>query len=294
MTAVERKLRALVKAVLDECDENPGFRERLEAILDGAEVEKQRTSTPRTLNAQTDSHGRASAAGKPGVAKRIGRRPAGPFDPFAVFQAGEERDPLESERRDGGGGEADLRRRLATIDEEALKDIIAEHSMDPARLAMKWKDPARLIDLIVKVVVQRRRKGEAFMTPEFRVRVSDAVYVNEWSAVIVGVEISNRGEADTIVSISLRIGDNVYPNSTPDPSRSIPKLIGEIPRRLDQNDGVEGALYFGPSSESATSIGKAAEGELIVRRASGATQRAQFAIRSRGDGTAGMTTAGSR
>lgn len=284
MTAVERKLRALVKAVLDECDENPGFRERLETILGSAEVERQRTSTPRTVNAQTDSHGRASAAGKPGV-KRIGRRPSGPFDPFAVFQAGEERDPLESERRDGGGGEADLRRRLATIDEEALKDIIAEHSMDPARLAMKWKDPTRLIDLIVKVVVQRRRKGEAFMTPEFRVRVSDAVYVNEWSAVIVGVEISNRGEADTIVSISLRIGDNVYTNSTPDPSKSIPKLIGEIPRRLDQNDGVEGALYFGPSAESATSIGKAAEGELIVRRASGGTQRAQFPIRSRGDGT---------
>jgi hypothetical protein len=194
---------------------------------------------------------------------------------------------LDAEHRDGGGGESELRRRLDALDEEALKDIIAEHAMDPARLAMKWKDPARLVDLIVKVVVQRRRKGEVFLTPEFRVKVSDAVYVNSWSAVIVGVEISNRGEADTITSIGLRIGDSTYANSTPDPSKIIPKLIGEAPLRLEQNDGVEGALYFGPSLESGTSIRRAAEGELIIRRASGAAQRSQFTIRSRDNGTAG-------
>ena len=285
MTSVERKLRALVKAVLEECEANPAFRDRLAAVLDGAaEFEpRQPSGTARGADVGTDSPPTRPTAKGPAGAKRLGRRPPGPFDPFEVYQTGEDRDPLVERQREADG-EGELRRRLAGLDEEALKDIIAEHSMDPSRLSVRWKDPARLIDLIVKVVVQRRRKGEVFLTPEFRVKVSDAVYVTAWNAVIVGVEISNRGAADTITSIELRIGHNTYANSTPDPSKVIPKLVGEAPRRVEQNDGVEGALYFGPSLDVGSGIPKASEAELIVRRASGATQRSQFSIRSR-DGT---------
>lgn len=271
MTLVERKLSALLKAVLDECEHNASFRERLSAALESDdEFESRQPSRARPIE-----RGRSS----PG-AKRLGRRPPGPIDPFAVYQTGEDRDPLR-ERRGELDGEAELRRRLGELDDEALKDIIAEHSMDPSRLAMKWKDPARLIDLIVKVVIQRRRKGEVFLTPEFRVKVSDTVYVSSWKAVIIGVEILNRGPADTITSIELRIGDQTYSNSMPDPSKVIPKLIGEAPKRIEQNDGVEGALYFGPSLQGGSAVPKAPGGELIIRRASGATQRSQVNIRGR-------------
>lgn len=286
MTAVERKLRALLKTVLDECEGNPAFRERLAAVLDGAEeLESHRApkssraadgpSDATSARTNTTDKARSSAG-----AKRLGRRPPGPFDPFAVYQAGEDRDPLK-EHHGELGGEVALRQQLGKLDEDALKDIIAEHSMDTSRLAMKWKDPDRLIDLIVKTVVQRSRKGEAFINPEFRVKASDAVYVNDWQAIIVGIEISNRGPADTITAIELRIGDQTFSHSMPDASKSIPKLISEAPRRIEHNDGLEGALYFGPSLDGGASLPKAPEAELIVRRASGAAHRSQVTVRSR-------------
>ncbi|MFG2683889.1 hypothetical protein ACGFYH_34245, partial [Streptomyces sp. NPDC048392] len=45
---------------------------------------------------------------------------------------------------------------------EQLRDIIAEHGMDHDRLAMKWKDPQRVIDRIVERVESRTAKGAAF------------------------------------------------------------------------------------------------------------------------------------
>lgn len=55
-----------------------------------------------------------------------------------------------------------LRERLATLDLEALRDIVAEHGMDHDRLAMKWKDNGRVIDRIVEKVATRTAKGSAF------------------------------------------------------------------------------------------------------------------------------------
>jgi len=59
-------------------------------------------------------------------------------------------------------GEGELRRRLADLELEQLRDIIAEHGMDNDRLAMKWKDVNRVIDRIVSRVVDRAAKGDAF------------------------------------------------------------------------------------------------------------------------------------
>jgi hypothetical protein len=52
---------------------------------------------------------------------------------------------------------------LATLDVDQLKDVIARHQMDRARLAMKWQTPERLIDVIVAHTMSRAHKGEAFL-----------------------------------------------------------------------------------------------------------------------------------
>jgi hypothetical protein len=83
---------------------------------------------------------------KPGDASRPHRRPPGVLDPFEIFREGEEA----------------LKARLEALDIEQLKDIVAEHGMDRARLAMKWKAKDRLIGLIVSTVASRARKGDAF------------------------------------------------------------------------------------------------------------------------------------
>src|SRR5437879_11662424 len=66
-------------------------------------------------------------------ARRFRRSPA-VVDPFTVYAS---------------GGEPRLRDELNGLDMEQLKDIVAEHGMDQAKLALKWKTPGRLIDLIV-------------------------------------------------------------------------------------------------------------------------------------------------
>lgn len=51
---------------------------------------------------------------------------------------------------------------MTTLSLDQLRDIIAEHGMDNDRLAMKWKDPARVIDRILERVSSRSEKGSAF------------------------------------------------------------------------------------------------------------------------------------
>jgi hypothetical protein len=75
------------------------------------------------------------------------RRQRGAIDPFSTHAA---------------GGVSGLREALEQLDVEQLKDIVAEHGMDRQKLAMKWKTPARLIDLIVETVSARAKKGDAF------------------------------------------------------------------------------------------------------------------------------------
>lgn len=113
----------LFRRTLTEARRSESFRKRLSRALE-----------------DLDGEGR-----RPG--SRGGRRAPGVIDPFAGFRA---------------GGEEALRGKLEDLDVEQLKDIVAEHGMDQARLAMKWKTPARLVDLIVSTVRDRLKKGNAF------------------------------------------------------------------------------------------------------------------------------------
>jgi hypothetical protein len=79
--------------------------------------------------------------------KRPNRRAPSAFDPFAVGRS---------------EGIPALRGKLAGLTLDQLKDIVSEHAMDGSRLALKWKAPERLIELIVTTVVGRSSKGDAF------------------------------------------------------------------------------------------------------------------------------------
>jgi hypothetical protein len=78
--------------------------------------------------------------------KRRRRQPA-VVDVFAVYEK---------------GGEQELRGVLAFLGVDELKDIVAQHRMDRAQLAMKWRTPERFIELIVATTLTRAHKGEAF------------------------------------------------------------------------------------------------------------------------------------
>ena len=89
----------------------------------------------------------AQTAPRPAERPRRSRRAPGVIEPFGVFAE---------------YGETGLRSRLGELDLEQLRDIISEHGMDHDRLAMKWKDPQRVIDRIVERVESRTAKGAAF------------------------------------------------------------------------------------------------------------------------------------
>ncbi len=88
-----------------------------------------------------------SGAPRPEPQRLSARRTAATIDVFAVYRS---------------EGAAELRRQLETLDVERLKDIVAEHGMDHSRLALKWRRPERLVDLIVSAVEARLTKGDVF------------------------------------------------------------------------------------------------------------------------------------
>jgi hypothetical protein len=61
------------------------------------------------------------------------------------------------------GNEAELRKALEPLSLDQLKDVVAQHRMDRSQLAMKWRTPDKLIELIVSQTIKRAHKGEAFL-----------------------------------------------------------------------------------------------------------------------------------
>lgn len=115
----------LLEKVVREARKSPRFRDLVKKEMDRlARKPDEKAPTPRS-----------------------GRRDPGVLDPFAVYR--EE-------------GDEELRKELGALDLKELKDIVAEHGMDQARLAMKWRNPERLVDLIATTVRERLSKGRAF------------------------------------------------------------------------------------------------------------------------------------
>lgn len=149
--AIEEAGTALVKL----SSTRPDLAESLSKLVTAVANEAARTA--RFANALTAAV--ASVPSDDPKPKRTGRRTPGAIDPFAVY---------------GQEGESGLRARLGQLDLEQLRDIVAEHGMDHDRLAMKWKDPSRVIDRIVEKVSARTTKGSAFRpAPDVRRPASD-------------------------------------------------------------------------------------------------------------------------
>ncbi len=131
---LKKSLRAAVKVILEEADRNPEFSVRLEEALG---IGKK---TPATMK-KAASH----AAGTP---KRGNRRTPAALDPVELARQGEDV----------------VRSRLAELDIEQLKDIVADYGMDPGKLVMKWKMPEKIINRIVEISLGRAKKGDAFLS----------------------------------------------------------------------------------------------------------------------------------
>jgi hypothetical protein len=129
--SIRKTLSALAQAIAAEAERNSDFRARLERALG------------------LDRPSGARSASVVGSAKRKGgRRTPAVLDPVELARHGEDA----------------LRMRLAVLDLERLRDIVAQFGMDPGKLVMKWKDPKRVIDRIVEVSLARATKGDAFRT----------------------------------------------------------------------------------------------------------------------------------
>lgn len=126
---LRRTLASLAKAIADEADQNDRLRSQLEAILG---------ITP-------DGHPTAGTSDA-GAWRKGGRRTPAVLDPVEVVRR----------------SEAELRKRLASLDLEQLRDVVAQYGMDTGKLVMKWRDPSRVAERIVEMALARAKKGEAF------------------------------------------------------------------------------------------------------------------------------------
>ena len=123
--------KKLLEAVIEEADSNPEFSKKLENILNGS---------------MSDEPEKPSAMMSTGAKRSGNRRAPAALDPIALVEEGEDI----------------LLEQLNNLTDKELKDIIADYGMDPSKLAMKWKNRDRLINLIIDTSHRRASKGDAF------------------------------------------------------------------------------------------------------------------------------------
>ena len=120
-------IRRLFEEIIREAEQRPDFGRRLADAIDGRLALKPSPALPPK-------------------GTRRNRRAPGLLDPFEVF----------------GRSELVLRDALQGLNVDQLKDIVSEHAMDSAKLALRWRSADRLIELIVTTVRSRLEKGDAF------------------------------------------------------------------------------------------------------------------------------------
>ena len=122
-------LNHLLQIIIDEAEQNEEFANKLENIL---------------MTVKSGSSPKKRTGG--GNSRPANRRDPAVLDPLALFNQGEEY----------------LAQELSLLSIKQLKDIIADYSMDTARLCMKWKDKEKLVNHILDTVRRRATRGDAF------------------------------------------------------------------------------------------------------------------------------------
>ena len=120
------KLKKLMEVVIQEAENNEDFSLKLAEVLNTNVLKNNSSSGKRGSN----------------------RRDPAVLDPIKLTEE----------------GDITLRSQLEGLNEKQLKDIIADFKMDNSKLAMKWKDREKLIQLIMDVSSRRASKGDAFRT----------------------------------------------------------------------------------------------------------------------------------
>ncbi|MFV0363078.1 MAG: hypothetical protein ACK5LL_08320 [Suipraeoptans sp.] len=123
---LKKNLKALLDVVINEAEKNEDFAASLSQIFVGADKQEKTKS---------------SDSGK----KASNRRDKAVLDPIKLAEEG-----------------TLTREMLDVLSEKELKDIVAEFGMDPSKLAMKWKDMDRVVNLIMDTSLRRASKGDAF------------------------------------------------------------------------------------------------------------------------------------
>lgn len=123
---LKKNMKALFDLIIDEAEKNEEFSESLSRIFNNETPEKK-------------------TKGNTGEKRASNRRDKAVLDPIKLAE--------DSELT------ADM---LSHLTEKELKDIVADYGMDPSKLAMKWSDKERLIQLILDTSFRRASKGDAF------------------------------------------------------------------------------------------------------------------------------------
>lgn len=121
-----KRIQAFMKVIDEEAQSNPDLARRISQVLSDSQSESKKGKKKSRRN----------------------RRDPPSIDPFALYEKGEE----------------NLRKSLAELDLDQLKDLVAGHRMPQSSLALKWKKPERLVELIVETIKTRSHKGDVFRT----------------------------------------------------------------------------------------------------------------------------------
>ena len=132
---LKRAMRNLAEVISEEADRNPEFGSRVREALGLSTTEGGNSRSRKAMDVLTTESTRG----------RNRRTPAA-LDPLQIVQKGEEV----------------LRDQLSPLTVDQLKDIVADHGMDPSKLVMKWRTRDRIVNHIVEMAISRSRKGDAF------------------------------------------------------------------------------------------------------------------------------------
>ncbi len=139
-------IAAMLRTAAASIEGNPALAQALLRDLPGTGARIQ--PAPETASRRAGRRSRTSA--QPSGSESSGTIP---------LDAGRAIDPFMILREQGQSG---LRARLHVLDLEALRTVVRSHRLDPGRIASRWTDRERLVELIVEQVAARASLGRAF------------------------------------------------------------------------------------------------------------------------------------